>query len=148
MSIKDSHFGQWLFDTWNPDPVPYYYIVFCDDGVELFRVECVEKLWGWIVHELNVSEVVCVWVEWVGVEKVMSWMCQKLYVSELNVSGWKRSRVGLFGVESRSWINRSGVVPLPLYTDIFIAYGTNRIQYIFCRNQGTFLVFLFTRIRD
>jgi hypothetical protein len=38
-------------------------IVFCDDGVELFRVECVEKLWGWIVHELNVSEVVCVGVE-------------------------------------------------------------------------------------
>jgi hypothetical protein len=29
----------------------------------LFRVECVEKLWGWIVHELNVSEVVCVGVE-------------------------------------------------------------------------------------
>jgi hypothetical protein len=65
-------------------------IVFCDDGVELFIVECVEKLWSWIVHELNVSEVVCVGggkgqelnvsevvcvgVECVGVEKVKSWI--------------------------------------------------------------------------
>jgi hypothetical protein len=46
--------------------------LFCEDGVELFGVECVEKSWGRIVHELNVSKVVCVGVECVGVEKAES----------------------------------------------------------------------------
>jgi hypothetical protein len=70
----------------------------CEDGVECHGVECVEKPGGWIVHELNVSEVVCAGVECVGVEKVKS------------------------GVESKSWISRSGVVPLP--SEIAVTRGT------------------------
>jgi hypothetical protein len=36
---------------------------FCKYGVECHGVECVEKPGGCIVHELNVSQVVCVGVE-------------------------------------------------------------------------------------
>jgi hypothetical protein len=36
---------------------------FCKYGVECHGVECVKKPGGCIVHELNVSQVVCVGVE-------------------------------------------------------------------------------------
>jgi hypothetical protein len=60
----------------------------CEDGVECHGVECVEKPGGCIVHELNVSQVVCVGVECVKGGKVQ----------ELNCSGWN-PRVELVGVE-------------------------------------------------
>jgi hypothetical protein len=78
--------------------------------VECHGVECVEKPGGWIVHELNVSEVVCAGVECVGVEKVKS------------------------GVESKSWISRSGVVLLPLFN--IQNYSHSLSLYVSCKYLG------------